>query len=97
MPLSRRLPKVKGFKPISRVPYQIVNLSRLSRFVPADTSDVTPAVLRDLGLVSSARRPVKILGDGTIRRPLHISAHKFSESARTAIEAAGGKVTLLQK
>ncbi|MHA2620686.1 MAG: 50S ribosomal protein L15 [bacterium JZ-2024 1] len=97
MPLTRRLPKLKGFKPPFRVKPQIVNLSKLSRFIPPDIRDVNPVLLFQMGLISSRTQPVKILGEGTIKRPLNISAHSFSKSARAAIEKAGGKVTLIPR
>jgi large subunit ribosomal protein L15 len=91
MPLTRRLPKLKGFRPVSKVRYQVVNLSKLSRFVPPDKTDVDPALMQALGLISSLSRPVKILAEGTLKRPLNISAHSFSKSAIEAIQNAGGK------
>lgn len=97
MPLTRRLPKIKGFRPPFKVRFQIVNLSKLSRFVPQETTEVNPQVLHSLRLISSLSKPVKILGDGSINRSLNISAHAFSRSAKIAIEKAGGKVTLLSR
>jgi large subunit ribosomal protein L15 len=54
-------------------------------------SEVTPERLHAAGIIKSATRPVKILADGTIDRPLTVKAHKFTASARAKIEAAGGK------
>ncbi len=89
-PLYRRVPK-RGFRPLKRVEYQIVNLRDLNRFRP-DT-EVTPEVLHKEGLVSKKRLPVKILGEGDIKIPLKISAHFFSKSARRKLEAIKAEIT----
>jgi large subunit ribosomal protein L15 len=79
----------RGFTNIFRVEYQTVNLSRLARF-PAG-AEVSPESLLEARLIKSRRRPVKVLGEGEIKEPVTVRAHKFSESARRKIEAAGGK------
>jgi large subunit ribosomal protein L15 len=84
MPLVRRVPK-RGFTNIWRTEYAVVNLSSLAEL----EGDITPESLAELGLVRSGR-PVKVLGDGEISKALKIKAHRFSQSARTKIEAAGG-------
>ena len=89
MPLHRRLPK-RGFTPLNRVEYQVVNLYQLEQL--GDVTDVTPETLHAAGLVGHARRPVKVLGTGDITRKLNISAHSFSQSARQKIEGLGGTV-----
>jgi large subunit ribosomal protein L15 len=91
MPLQRRLPK-RGFRPVSRVEYVIVNLGALATF-PAGTT-VGPDALREHGLVRG-KRPVKCLGDGTLDHALTVQAHAFSQKARERIEAAGGRVEVL--
>lgn len=91
MPLHRRVPK-RGFTNIFRREYDIVNLSDLDRFEAGDS--VTPQELARKRL-AHGRRPVKILGGGELKKALTVSAHKFSESARTRIEAAGGKCEVL--
>ncbi len=88
MPLQRRLPK-RGFTPLRRVVYQVVNLRALEEI---DETDITLEVLRSRGLISSLKRPVKVLGNGDIKRPVKVSAHAFSGSAKTKIEVAGGTV-----
>ena len=88
MPLHRRLPK-RGFTPLNRVEYQVVNLYQLETLA---VTDVTPETLHAAGLVGHARRPVKVLGTGDITRKLNISAHSFSQSARQKIEGLGGTV-----
>jgi large subunit ribosomal protein L15 len=91
MPLYRRVPK-RGFKPISRRRYQIVNLSALAELAE---SEIGPEQLKDNGLISSASKPVKILGDGATGRAVTVRAHAFSSSAREKIEADGGQAELI--
>lgn len=93
MPLHRRLPK-RGFTNIFRVEYEIVNLADLDRF-EAGTA-VNPESLSALRLARK-NRPIKILGDGEIKKALTVSAHKFSASAKARIEAAGGRCEVLSR
>jgi large subunit ribosomal protein L15 len=88
MPLQRRLPK-RGFANLSRVEFQVVNVFQLEEL---EETEITPEVLFKLGLVAHSRRPVKILGTGSLTRKISVVAHKFSESARTKVEDAGGSV-----
>ena len=92
MPLHRRLPK-RGFRNRFRVEYSIVNVGALNRFSEGETVD--PEALREEGLIKNLRKKVKILGDGELAVPLTVKAHRFSESARKKIEAAGGRVELI--
>ena len=87
MPLQRRLPKF-GFKNIFRVEYAAVNLDRLESAFEAGAT-VTPEALLEKGVLSK-KQPVKILGNGELTKKLTVRAHKFSASAREAIEKAGG-------
>ena len=91
MPLQRRVPK-RGFRPVERVEYAIVNLGQLAAF-PAG-SVVDPDVLRAKRLVRG-RGLVKCLGRGTLGHALSVKVHAFSASARDAITAAGGTVEVL--
>ena len=91
MPLIRRIPK-RGFKSMNRVEYQVVNLRDFAR---VDGSDVSPETLKAAGLVRSLKKPVKILAVGDVSEKLTVSAHKFSASAQSKIEAAGGSVTVI--
>ena len=91
MPLYRRVPK-RGFKPISRRRYQIVNLSALAELSEAE---IGPDELKSHGLIRSPNKPVKILGDGGAGRAMTVRAHAFSSSAREKIEADGGQVELI--
>jgi len=92
MPLIRRVPK-RGFKNRNRVEYQVVNVSDLEQV--ADAEEITPAVLRQRGLVRQNGGPVKVLGDGEITKQVNVSANAFSKSAIEKIEAAGGRTNTL--
>ena len=93
MPLHRRVPK-RGFTNIFRVEYDVVNISDLERFDAGDS--VTPEKFAERRL-AHGRRPVKILGDGELKKALTVSAHKFSASAKSRIEAAGGSCEVLNR
>ena len=84
MPLIRRVPK-RGFTNIWRTEYAVINVGDLAEL----DGDINPEVLVQRGLVRSGR-PVKVLGEGEIGKPLKVTAQKFSKSARAKIEAAGG-------
>lgn len=95
MPLQRRVPKF-GFTNINRVEYQGVNLDKLQQLVDdkviKDTIDFIGLV--ELGVVGK-NDLIKILGRGELKSKLKVSAHKFTASAKAAIEAAGGEVVIL--
>jgi large subunit ribosomal protein L15 len=93
MPLHRRVPK-RGFTNIFRVEYDVVNISDLDRFDAGES--VNPQKLAERRL-AHGRRPVKILGDGELKKALTVSAHKFSASAKSRIEAAGGTCEVLNR
>ncbi len=88
LPLMQRIPKLKGFKNPFRVEYTPVNLAALDAL---DADDVTIPVLIESGLVRP-KALVKVLGHGSLSRPVRVSAHAFSKSAEAAITAAGGSV-----
>jgi large subunit ribosomal protein L15 len=88
LPLIQRLPRKRGFTNIFRVEYCEVNVRELKIF--ESNTEVDPAILFETGLVTSKTKPIKILGDGNLDRPLKIKANKFSESARNKIVSAGG-------
>jgi large subunit ribosomal protein L15 len=94
LPLVRRLPWKRGFKPIDRVEYVPVNLGRLSVF-EAETV-VTPQLLAQRGIIKHADAQVKVLATGDVERPLTVQAHKFSEAAREKIIAAGGQAVVIE-
>ncbi len=93
MPLWRRLPK-RGFKNVNRVAYATVNVGDLSRF--DENTVVTPALLKEVGLVKKEYAGVKVLGAGKLEKKLTVQAHKFSKTAEDAINNAGGKAELIQ-
>ena len=91
MPLSRRVPKLKGFKNPFRVEYAVVNLDTLEAF---DGDEITPDTLRAKGLVAK-HGLVKVLGRGELTRSVRVTAHAFSRSAEEAITGAGGTTEVL--
>lgn len=88
MPLQRRLPK-RGFIPLNRREFAIVNIEDLSRF-PANTQ-IDFGFLKDQGIVKKALDGLKILGDGDINIPLIVKAASFSEKAKEKLIKAGGQ------
>ena len=93
MPLVRRVPK-RGFTNIFKVEFAVVNVGALAA-IDGLEGEVTPDSLADRGLVRRGK-PVKVLGEGEISRAVTVSAHKFSQSARAKIEAAGGRCQELE-
>jgi large subunit ribosomal protein L15 len=93
MPLHRRLPK-RGFTNIFRTEYAVVNLDRIAA-LNLDVTEITQDDFKKLGLSSSKKALIKILGSGELTSALTIHAHKFSKSAVEKIEKAGGKAVLL--
>jgi len=95
MPLQRRVPKF-GFKNINRKEYKGINLGKLQELVDKGVvkGEVTLDTLIDNGLAHK-NDLVKILGDGELKASLKISVHKFTASAKAAIEAAGGEAISL--
>jgi large subunit ribosomal protein L15 len=91
MPLQRRVPKF-GFKNINRVDYQGVNLDRLQELVDAGKiSDVANLDTFVVNGISASRDLIKVLGRGELKAKLTVTAHKFTASAKKAIEDAGGE------
>jgi len=91
-PIFRRIPK-RGFTNIHRVEYAIVNVEQLNRF--ENGVEVSPELLIETGIVKKEYNGIKILGVGTLEKKLTVKAHKFSKSAVTLIEQAGGKVEVI--
>ena len=92
-PLYRRLPK-RGFSNAKfKIKYATINLSDLNRF--EDGAVVTPALLKDTGLVKKQYNGVKVLGNGKLEKKLTIQANKFSESALAKIKEAGSKAEVI--
>jgi len=92
MPLFQRLPK-RGFTNINRKEYAVVNLETLNRF--EDGTEVTPELLIETGIVRNEKSGIKILGNGELKKKLTVRAHKFSASAKKAIEDAGGQTEVI--
>ena len=93
MPLIRRVPK-RGFNHEKYVPTCVVNLSTLNRFPSGTVVDLT--VLKEAGLIRSRKVLVKILGEGSLKHPLKVKAHRFSKSALAKIADAGGSTEPLE-
>jgi large subunit ribosomal protein L15 len=90
MPLHRRLPK-RGFTKIFKKQWVEISLAALEQHFNAD-EEITPEVLHHRGLIKKAKHDVVVLGNGEISKPLRVSAHRFTKSARQKIEQAGGAV-----
>lgn len=90
LPIIKRLPSQRGFNNIFKTEYDVVNVGQLNIFETGTEIDVFK--LMTAGLVKTGQKLVKILGEGEIDRPLTVKADKFSTTAKSKIEAAGGKV-----
>lgn len=96
MPLQRRIPK-RGFKNVNRVDYVAVNVERLQALAEkhnVNTFDLEN--LKKLGVIKG-RDLVKVLGSGELTSTINVTAHAFSASAKSAIEAKGGTATVFAK
>ena len=91
MPLQRRLPK-RGFTNIFKKSFAIINLKQIARLGEAT---VTPEMLLARGVISKLQNGLKVLGEGELKSPVNVSAHRFSQSAQEKILKAGGKVEVL--
>lgn len=89
-PLVRRLPKFGFTNAEFKTNYEIINLSELAAY----GKDISPDVLVESGRIH-AKALLKVLGNGKLDKPVNVKAHKFSESAKAAIEKAGGKVEVI--
>ena len=87
--LFRSIPK-RGFHAHQAEPIQVVNVDALNRFRAGSVVD--PKAMVEGGLIGTERFPVKILGDGDLKKGLTVKAHSFSKSASEKISAAGGTV-----
>lgn len=91
-PLHRRLPK-RGFTNIFRTNYTEINVERLNAF--DNGAEVTPELLKQMGMVKSLRDGLKVLGEGNLEKKLTVRAHCYTKSAAAKIEAAGGKAEVI--
>jgi len=94
MRLIRRVPK-RGFCNPLRTEYGAVHAKTLSDLDEA--TPVTPKVLYEKGIVKKQSKPIKILGEGVLSKPLTIEAHQFSRSALQKIEQAGGQARVIDR
>lgn len=94
LPFYRSLPFKRGFVNIFRVEYAEVNLDRLEGFKAG--SQVDPEALADAGLIRKGSKRVALLGRGDLKQPLTIKVHRASKSAVAKVEAAGGKVEIIE-
>ena len=92
MPLYRRIPK-RGFTNINRKDIVIVNVEELNVF--DNGVEVTPELLIEAGIIKNVKDGVKVLGEGKLEKKLTVLANRFSESAKKAIEDAGGKAEVI--
>ena len=91
-PLFRRIPK-RGFNNVNRKEFAVVNLDDLNKF--EDGTVVSPALLLETKVIKKGLSGVKVLANGKLEKKLTVQAHKFSSSAKDAIEAAGGVCEVL--
>lgn len=91
-PIYRRIPK-RGFTNFTRKEYVAVNIETLNRF--EDGTEVTPELLALSGIAKQQQDGIKILGEGKLEKKLVVRAHKFSKTAKEAIEQAGGSVEVI--
>lgn len=92
MPLYRRLPK-RGFVNIFAKEYVSINVAQLERF--ENGTEVTPALLKETGVISKICDGIVVLGRGELTKNLTVKAARFSESAEKKITAAGGKAEVI--
>ena len=92
LPLFRRLPK-RGFKNVNHINYATINVGDLNRF--KDGTVVSPALLKENGLLTKEYDGLKVLGGGQLERKLTVQANAFSKSAEKAISDAGGKIEVI--
>jgi large subunit ribosomal protein L15 len=92
MPMQRRLPK-RGFTNIFKTTCSIVNVRDLERFEAS--SEIGPEQLMQAGLVKKLRFGIKLLAEGEISKALTVRVHEASASAKSKVEAAGGRVELI--
>ncbi len=93
MPLQRRVPKLRGFKPRAKKEFHLVNVEKLNDFADGDT--ITPEILVDRGILKKLDKEVKVLGRGELERRLTVKANAFTRGAVAKIEAAGGSTEVV--
>ena len=93
-PLYRRIPKLKGFPIVNRKEYTTINVSKLAS-LPTN-SEVNLTSLKEAGVLTTVKKPLKILGDGELTVALKVQAAAFTATARSKIEAAGGSCEIVE-
>jgi large subunit ribosomal protein L15 len=93
-PLAKRLPKKRGFVPISRVEYQLVSLAELESLTAGSTADAS--TLASHGFIKHVDRRVKLLANGTLTKKLTVKVHGASQAAIAAVEKAGGSLEVIK-
>ena len=94
MPLQRRIPKF-GFTNIFKVYSQVINVDLLEKNASKLNGIVNPETLKNAGLISNVKKPVKILGNGELKTLFQVEVNAISQSAKEKIEAAGGSIKLI--
>src|ERR1035437_10200608 len=89
MPLQRRIPKF-GFTNIFKIYSQVVNVDLLEKNAAKLNGVVNPETLKNAGLISNVKQPIKILGNGELKSLFQVAVNAISQSAKEKIEAAGG-------
>ena len=93
LPLFRRLPK-RGFSnAMFKVRYATINVGDLNHF--EDGAQVTPEILKEMGIIKNQLDGIKVLGNGTLEKKLNVQAHSFSKKAMEQIEKLGGKAEVI--
>jgi|TARA_B110000263_G_scaffold226566_1_gene218291 large subunit ribosomal protein L15 len=92
--LIKRMPSLRGFTNIFKTKYHLVNIDSICRVYP-DGGEVSPQGLVQNGVIKDEKLPLKILGRGEITVNLKVSAHKFTKSAKSKIEMAGGTIQVI--
>ena len=93
MPMSRRIPHLRGFKNTRKKEFNIINVNILDKFNDGDVVDFEKIASR--GLIMKEDSPLKILGNGSISKKITVKADYFSASAASKIEEAGGKAEVV--
>ncbi len=95
-PLHRRLPQIRGFKPVNKKHYALVNIDKLEEIF-VDGSVITPEGLIASGVLRDIHDGLKILGNGEVTKKFTVHAHKFSATAEEKLKAAGGTLEIIYR
>jgi large subunit ribosomal protein L15 len=97
LPIFRSLPFMRGegFTPVNRVEYNVINVGKLDEFKAG--TEINPEIFAERGMLHQKKNPVAILGSGEIKKAYTVKAHRFSQTAKQKIEAAGGKAEVIER